>query len=77
MDNSKELFETTPSYIAGYVWLRCLACCAELALTERENPPLSCPTCGATAPPRGLVSGDSGIRDRLRAAVSRAMRRRS
>ena len=77
MEGNRELFETTPSYIAGYVWLRCLACGGEMAMAEGEQPPRNCSTCGATAPPDVPESRDRGIRDRLRAAVSRAMRRRS
>ena len=58
MESSRELFETTPSYIAGYVWLRCRACGAEMALAEHESPPLSCPTCGGhSSSPRSRVPG--------------------
>ena len=77
MESSLELFEMTPSSIACYLWLRCRACGAEVALAEGEEPPGSCPTCGATVPPSVPVSRDRGIVDRLRAAVSRAMQRRS
>ena len=75
LDSCGEIFETTPSAIPGYVWLRCRTCGAEAALAEGEEPPGSCPTCAATTPICVPMSRESGVLGRLRAALSRVLRR--
>ena len=75
MDRDRQLFETIPSRVPGYQWVRCRACGGDIALTLREALPARCPSCHADTPPDEPTPLRPGIRDRLRATLSRFLRR--